>query len=99
MTWRIETGLPGLYDVYDEDGNRVVSNTTIERARLIAAAPAMLAALEEQEKVLNSDGMEHSEWVACRVRARALLKAALATARGETPPNSETRQQRERPGG
>lgn len=45
--WTIETSsIPGLYDVYDEDGNRVVRHTTHERACLVAAAPDMRAALE-----------------------------------------------------
>lgn len=44
--WTVEaSSTPGLYDIYDEDGNRVVRHTTHERAALIAAVPDLLAAL------------------------------------------------------
>ena len=48
MTWATErcTMFTGLMDVYDEDGNIVAKDKTPDNARLIAAAPDLLAALK-----------------------------------------------------
>jgi len=42
MTWTIETGsTPALWDVYDEDGNRIARDKTRGHATLIASAPQL----------------------------------------------------------
>lgn len=46
--WKVEPTdrWPGLFDVYDYDGNVIAAAKIEEVARLIAAAPELLAALE-----------------------------------------------------
>lgn len=92
-TWHVErfATYPNLYQVVNDKKTRISSPLSLEDARLVAAAPEMFEALEAQELVLNSDGFGHAGWVACRVRARKLLKAVLAKARGGTVPDSGTR--------
>jgi len=54
MKWTVETSnFPGLYDVYDEDGNRVVRHTTHDRACFIARAPDLLAENERLRTALD----------------------------------------------
>lgn len=54
MSWTVESSaFPGLYNVYDEDGNRVTRNTTHERATLIASAPDLAAEVERLRTALK----------------------------------------------
>lgn len=44
MKWTVEpSAFPDLYNVYDEEGNRVTHHATREQADLIASAPDLLA--------------------------------------------------------
>ncbi len=87
MKWVIEpSATPGLYSVYDEEGNRVARSTTYDRARLIAAAPALLAALEAIIEAVDDEwqGPPFNEPMLTD-RDHALLEqacAALAGVRG-----------------
>ena len=48
--WRVERGyMPGIYNVYDAEGNPVAIDCTKDRAMLIAVAPEMLEALRDAE--------------------------------------------------
>jgi len=42
----LESSIPGLYNVYDDDGNPVVIDCTADRAMLIATAREALEALQ-----------------------------------------------------
>lgn len=93
MKWKVElSSFPGLYNVLDEDGNRVVRHATHERATLIASAPDLLAerdalreALQRCIKALqvwrahlevNDPTLETPEVIEAIKQARAALGAA-----------------------
>ena len=43
--WEVlPSGIPGLFDVYDQDGNHVARHKTNDRANLIAASPVAVEA-------------------------------------------------------
>jgi len=83
--WVVEkSGFPGLYDVYDEDGNRVVTHTTIGRANLIAAAPtipALRTAIQSAEQTLRNlgTGFLTGDPATIALSAAANLSAAIAS--------------------
>lgn len=53
--WTVEpSAIPGLFDVYDENGDRVVRHTTHDRARLIASAPDLAAENERLRAALEA---------------------------------------------
>ena len=56
MKWTVEvsTWSSGLYDVYDEDGNRIIEHTILENANLMASTPELLEALKRTEQTLRN---------------------------------------------
>ena len=87
--WTVKASeIPGLYDVYDQDGNRVKKHTTIERAKLIAAAPELPEALKNARIALTF----YQQWMTRKepgttypfgIDAENAARAALAKAKGE----------------
>ena len=77
------------YRVVDDRGNEVVTVLDRERARLIAAAPEMLAALEDLLPYLSDeqdakDGASLNEGMASPYDASSLrARAAIAKAKGD----------------
>jgi len=68
--WTIETGsTPALWDVYDEDGNRIARDKTQNRATLIASAPQLAEENEALRALLTlllsdpSDNSINAVWV------------------------------------
>lgn len=59
--WRVESTdrWPGLFDVYDRDGNVVAAAKVEEVAHLIAAAPALKTAVDEIIEIFAAAGAAH----------------------------------------
>lgn len=97
--WHIEHSVfPGLYSVFDGDGNPIVVDCNIDRARLVEAAPEMLEALEAQERAHNLKRVLHERrliseaevregydaWKDAQCRADGLREVALARFRQDS---------------
>lgn len=84
--------------VYTKAGGRRIARcqsatvprkTDIANARLIAAAPNMLIALEEVDRVINRDGVQSIQEWDKRLRAVSItLRKIIAKAKGEPTPRA-----------
>ena len=85
------TGLAGVFAPISSERNVMIAEVwNDENARLIAAAPDLLAALEADEAAFAmtiGDGRDHAtrarRKLEATVKARQMMRAALAKARGE----------------
>jgi len=93
MKWHIEeSGWSNLWDVYDEDGNALVRDKTLENARLIAAAPDMLEALRDMIDELRHDELENRMYMGVDTANWVIKKAQKAIAKAESPSGEEGRE-------
>ena len=85
--WTIErnSAYSTLFDVYDEDGNRIVGYKPEETAYLIYAAPLLLAACESAEQALRNlaTGFLTNDGAEIAHNEAGSLRTVLDTARGE----------------
>jgi len=91
--WTVEKCLCGhpACRAYGTSNGNFVQGTgySLEDATLIAAAPAMLAALEAAESVLGEDPdawVDESEMFAAQLLAVKQVRAAIAAATGDAAP-------------
>jgi len=90
MKWTTErsTMFASLMDVYDDDGNILAKDKTIERASLIASAPEMLEALKEVDRYFDNLfksailGKMRKYISMEEIDARNIIKHAIAKAEG-----------------
>lgn len=88
IPWTVEQSsqYPGLYSVYDCDGNVVAKLKVFEVTNLIAAAPDLLEALEAVEWGRGIAGIRYCLWCSRPYPDHApdcQRETALALARGE----------------
>jgi len=78
MVWSLHQDTEGDWRIRDGDGHHLVTVVEEEPARLMAAAPALLAALE------GLIPTEHCGWVCAQFKDEiAAAKAAIKQAKGE----------------
>lgn len=99
----LESSMPGLYNVYDDDGNPVVVDCTADRAMLIASVTEMLEALTELYHLVSEvadpsaldngvyapDGTCEGNVLACQIieQARVAIAKAGGSVREDVTPS------------